>query len=99
MSKSHWNNHRPLLLLRNFGRSTSGSYIVIAALVSPILIGAAGLGTEAGYWMYQKQEMQDAADSAVYAAATYYGPNPGSVTAGGGVNFTSSATGVATTYG
>jgi hypothetical protein len=60
----------------------------------PILVGAAALGTEVGYWMQQQQKMQDAADSAVFAAATYYGPNP---TAGSGV--TNAATSVAASYG
>src|SRR5215469_11711920 len=86
-------------LLRRFSRDKSGSYIVMAALVSPILIGAAGLGTEVGYWMHQKQKMQDAADSAAYAAATYYGPNPGTVTTGGGQSFLYSGTSVTSAYG
>lgn len=65
-----------LHLLRHFARDKSGSYVVVAALAMPILVGAAGLGTEAGYWMHQQQKMQDAADSAAFAAATDYGPNP-----------------------
>jgi hypothetical protein len=44
-----------------------------AAIAMPILIGAAGLGTEAGLWYYQHQNMQSAADAAaVSAAAAYY---------------------------
>ena len=65
--------------LANFARDKSGSYMVLTALGMPVLIGAAALGTEAGFWMHQQQKMQDAADSAVFAAATYYGPNPDSV--------------------
>lgn len=68
-------------LLHAFGRFTrdrSGSYVAIAALVMPVLVGAAGLGTEAGFWMYQQQKLQDAADSAAYASATYFGPNSSS---------------------
>jgi hypothetical protein len=92
-------NTRVLHLLRRFGRNKSGSYMILAALASPIMIGAAALGTEAGYWMHQQQKMQDAADSAVYAAATYYGPNPDSVTTNGGQSFNYSATSVAAQYG
>lgn len=79
---------------RQFCRDQSGSYLIIGALSTPFLIGAAALGTEAGYWMHQQQKMQDAADSAVMAAATYYGPNP---TAPAGMN--NAATSVTTTYG
>src|SRR5215469_6407012 len=61
--------------LKNFAQDKSGSYLVISALAMPVLLGAAALGTEVGYWMQQQQKMQDAADSAVFAAATYYGPN------------------------
>src|SRR5436305_10340084 len=67
---------RALHLLRRFAHDKSGSYIVLAALAMPVLIGTAALGTEAGYWMHQQQKMQDAADSAAFATATYYGPNP-----------------------
>jgi len=88
-----------LQLFRQFARDRSGSYMIISALAMPVLIGAAALGTEAGYWMHQHQKMQDAADSAVFAAATYYGPNPDSVTSNNGVNFSNSATGVAASYG
>jgi Flp pilus assembly protein TadG len=81
-----------LELLRHFGRDKSGAYIVVAALAMPILVGAAGLGTEVGSWMHQKQRMQDAADSAAFAAATYYGPNPAS-------SLSNQATSVTAAYG
>src|SRR5947207_8496817 len=81
-----------LHLLRQFARDKSGSYMVMAAVAMPVLIGAAALGTEAGYWMHQQQKMQDAADSAAFATATYYGPNPN-----GGLS--SQANAVAGTYG
>ena len=83
-----------LHLLREFARDKSGSYVIVSALAMPILVGAAALGTEVGYWMNQQQKMQDAADSAVFAAATYYGPNYTSST---GVN--NAATSVAAQYG
>jgi hypothetical protein len=85
--------------LWRFHGDKSGSYIVLAALVSPVLIGGAALGTEVGYWMHQQQKMQDAADSAVMAAATYYGPNPDTVSSNGGRNFNYSATSVTAQYG
>ena len=81
-------------LLREFARDKSGSYMLLGSLAAPILIGAAALGTEAGYWMHQHQKMQDAADSAAFAAATYYGPNP---TASTGTS--DAATSVAAGYG
>ncbi|HEX3429889.1 MAG TPA: pilus assembly protein TadG-related protein [Rhizomicrobium sp.] len=83
-----------LHVLRDFARDTSGSYVVLSALAMPVLIGAAALGTEVGYWMHQQQKMQDAADSAAFASATYYGPNP-TATAG----TSSAATSVAAAYG
>lgn len=83
-----------LRLVRAFAGNDSGSYVMISALVAPVLIGAATLGTEVGYWMHQKQKMQDAADSAAFAAATYYGPNP---TASTGIS--NAATTVSSTYG
>lgn len=83
-----------LRLVRAFAGNDSGSYVMIAAVVAPVLIGAATLGTEVGYWMHQQQKMQDAADSAAFAAATYYGPNP---TASTGIS--DAATSVSSTYG
>lgn len=80
--------------LRRFVRNSSGSYIILGALATPVLIGAAALGTEVGYWEHQHQKMQDAADSAAFASATYYGPNPSSSS---GVN--NAASSVAAQYG
>jgi Flp pilus assembly protein TadG len=57
-------------LLRRFRRDQSGSYIIIAALVMPVLVGTAGLGTEVGWWLYTHKNMQSAADSAAVSAAT-----------------------------
>lgn len=83
-----------LRVLKDFARDRSGSYLIISALTMPVLVGMAALGTEVGYWMHQQQKMQDAADSAVFAAATYYGPN---YTSSSGVS--NSATSIAATYG
>jgi hypothetical protein len=40
------------------------------AFVLPVLVGVAGLGTEAGYWYLDHRWMQSAADSAAYSGAT-----------------------------
>src|ERR1043165_8514737 len=61
--------------LSRFWRDRRGNYAVITALMSPILIGSAGLATEGGLWMYVHQSLQGAADSAAISAATQYGLN------------------------
>ncbi|HJT42487.1 MAG TPA: pilus assembly protein TadG-related protein [Rhizomicrobium sp.] len=58
-----------------FLRDRSGNYAIIAALASPLLIGAAGLATEGGLWYNTNQTLQGAADSAALSAATKYGLN------------------------
>jgi len=55
-----------------FWRDRRGNYAVITALMSPVLIGSAGLATEGGLWMYVHQNLQGAADSAALSAATLY---------------------------
>ena len=57
-------------LLRRFVRDDSGSYAVVVALAMPALIGAAGLGTEATWWLYKHKNIQSAADSGAVSAAT-----------------------------
>ncbi|MBR0712823.1 TadE/TadG family type IV pilus assembly protein [Bradyrhizobium liaoningense] len=56
--------------LRRFASEESGSYAVILALVMPVLVGTAGLGTEVGWWLYLHKNMQSAADSGAVSAAT-----------------------------
>lgn len=63
-------------LLQQFIRDQSGSYVILSALLMPVLVGTAGLGTEVGYWYYKHKNMQSAADSGAVSAAT-------AVTAGG----------------
>ncbi|HEX4635752.1 MAG TPA: pilus assembly protein TadG-related protein, partial [Rhizomicrobium sp.] len=58
-----------------FWRDRRGNYAVITALMSPVLIGSAGLATEGGLWMYVHQSLQGAADSAALSAATQYSLN------------------------
>jgi len=61
--------------LRAFLRDSSGNYAIIGALMSPVLIGAAGLATEGGLWYNMHQTLQGAADSAALSAAARYGLN------------------------
>ena len=58
-----------------FLRDRRGNYAVITALLSPVLIGSAGLATEGGLWIYVHQTLQGAADSAALSAATLYSLN------------------------
>ena len=46
-----------------------GGVAVIVALCLPLVIGAAGLGVEVGYWRYDQVRLQQAADAAAYAGA------------------------------
>jgi Flp pilus assembly protein TadG len=57
-------------LLARFARDKSGSYLIIAALMMPVLVGFVGLGTDYGVWVYTHQSVQSAADSAAVSAAT-----------------------------
>jgi hypothetical protein len=57
-------------LLRRFRHDQSGTYMIVAGLAMPVLVGTAGLGTEAGWWLYTHKNMQSAADSAAVSAAT-----------------------------
>ena len=73
--------------LRNFRRDASGSYLVMMAVMAPVMIGSVGLGIDYGLWLYTQQSMQAAADSAAVSAAT------------SGSNIAVEAEGVAATYG
>jgi Flp pilus assembly protein TadG len=57
-------------LIRRFSRDQSGSYVILSALLMPVLVGTAGLGTEVGWWYYKHKNMQSAADSGAVSAAT-----------------------------
>jgi Flp pilus assembly protein TadG len=76
-----------LNMLRDFRRDASGSYLVLMALLAPVMIGSVGLGIDYGLWLYTQQTMQAAADSAAVSAAT------------AGSNVATEAEGVAATYG
>ena len=56
-------------LQRQFRRCTSGSVAALFAIVSPVLVGAMGLGAETGYWYIQKRNVQNAADVGAHGAA------------------------------
>lgn len=42
---------------------------IMFALTLPLIVGAAGVGVETGYWYFKDRELQTAADVAAYAAA------------------------------
>jgi len=73
--------------LQRFVRDQSGSYTIVIALVMPVLVGTAGLGTEVGWWLYLHKNMQSAADSGAVSAAT------------AGTNFFVEANGITAAYG
>jgi Flp pilus assembly protein TadG len=75
-----------------FCKDRGGNYAILTALMSPVLIGAAGLGTEGGLWIYIHQTLQGAADSAALSAANLYTLN---TTA----NLNDQAASVVATYG
>lgn len=60
-------------LFRHFVRDESGSYVILSAMLMPVLVGAASLGTEVGWWLYKHKNMQSAADSGAVSAATAAG--------------------------
>jgi hypothetical protein len=78
---------QPDSLLRRFARDRSGSYVIASALMMPVLIGTAGLGTEVAWWLYKHKDMQSAADSGAVSAAT------------AGSNLTIQANSVTASYG
>src|SRR4051812_320717 len=55
--------------LSRFLRDKSGNYVMITALMAPVLLGGAGLATEGGLWYYVHQSVQGAADSSALSAA------------------------------
>lgn len=61
--------------MQSFFGDKSGSVATMTALAMPVLIGVAGLGAEVSYWYLTQRSMQNAADSAVIAAATNGGSN------------------------
>jgi Flp pilus assembly protein TadG len=80
------------LKLRRFWRDRAGNYAIVTALLSPVLIGSAGLATEGGLWIYVHQSLQGSADSAALSAATLYALNINA-------NLNTQAQSVVATYG
>jgi Flp pilus assembly protein TadG len=81
---------RPGIL--GFLRDQSGSYLIMSAFLMPVLIGMVALGTEVGLWLYKRQSLQAAADSAAISAATSYYYQ-------GSANIVTEADAVAAAYG
>ncbi|HXJ02792.1 MAG TPA: hypothetical protein VNH44_16345 [Micropepsaceae bacterium] len=61
-------NWRGQFSVKSFCDSKSGNIAIVAALSLTGLIGAAGLGTETGYWFYKQRLLQGAADVVAYNA-------------------------------
>jgi hypothetical protein len=62
-------------LVRAVRRLTScdrGNVTILVTLSLPLVLGSAGLGTEAALWMLKKQQAQKVADAAAYSAAVAY---------------------------
>lgn len=55
--------------LRQFRDDRRANTAIMFALTLPLVVGAAGLGVETGYWYYMDRELQTAADVAAYAGA------------------------------
>ncbi len=55
--------------MRNFITACNGSVAVYFALLAPVLVGFAALGTEVGLWLIKERRLQHVADSAAYAVA------------------------------
>jgi Flp pilus assembly protein TadG len=80
------------ILLRRFRQDESGNYLIITALMMPVLVGAASFGVEEGLLLHNQKAMQHAADSAAVSAAI-------AVASGATGNGATQANAVAATYG
>jgi Flp pilus assembly protein TadG len=78
--------------LRSLWRDQRGGYSIMVALLLPVIMGFAALGTETGLWFYAHQSMQGTADGAAFSAATAYAQ-------GNTTTFTTEARAVAAKYG
>lgn len=56
------------VFFQSFVKGQSGSTLPFIALALPAIFGVVGLGTDASLWMFQKRNLQIAADNAVLAA-------------------------------
>ncbi len=55
-------------MLNKFFRHTGGNFALTVAIVSPVLLGVAGLGVDVSTFISQQARMQETADTAVLAA-------------------------------
>jgi len=78
-------------LASRFRRDERGSYLIITALMAPVLIGFVGLAADYGLWTQTQRAMQNAADSAATSAALAF--------ATGNSNSATQAKAVASSYG
>src|SRR4051794_18744081 len=81
-----------LEMLHRFRRDESGNYVLIGALLMPVLVGMAAWGTEEGMLVHKQKVMQHAADSAAVTAAV-------AVVGGANDNGAASARAIAANYG
>lgn len=56
-------------LLARFKSNRDANTAIMFGLTLPLIVGAAGLGVETGYWYFKDRELQTAADVAAYAGA------------------------------
>jgi Flp pilus assembly protein TadG len=59
---------RTLSGISHFLRARAGNVAIISALLLPVLVGFAGLGTETAWWYSRQREIQSAADIAAFGA-------------------------------
>jgi putative Flp pilus-assembly TadE/G-like protein len=62
--------HRVATTGKHFCQDEAGNYVITMALLMPVFVGLCALGVEFGWWMHQKDKMQNAADSGAVSAAT-----------------------------
>ena len=61
--------------LRAIVADRRGGIALVTALLAPAMVGFVGIGTEVGLWLYTRQTMQGAADSAA-RRETRFAPRP-----------------------
>ena len=77
-----------IAFIGRFFKDRRGNVAIFTALAAPVLVGAVGLGVEVADWYLIQRDMQNAANSAVLAAAT-----------NGGDTYADEAKAVAARYG
>ncbi len=55
-------------LAQRFRDDTSGTIIIMAAIMLPVVVGGMGMGAEAGLWYHTQRQLQHAADTASHGA-------------------------------